>query len=115
MMDKSVRAYLMGLAALALPSAAAAAVGGALWIAAVSGAVAVLWWSLYFLRLRYSRSENMLCIESGLVFRRKRVVYEENILWVTKLTLLRSRRAVASVLHTAGGWIVIFSDFSTLR
>lgn len=114
-MKKSRSAYIIVLAVLLLISGAATIVGGiALALSAACGALAV-WWSIYYLRLRYRVIQDVIYVQSGLIFRRTREIPIDSILWVTRLELPLSRRAIASVLHTAGGWIVIFNDFSTMR
>lgn len=111
-MKKSVRAYYLVLVVILSPIIIAA--GWELqWLFSAVVFVLALWWSVYFLRLRYTYTDGILRIESGLFFRRVREIQSDNILWVTRVELLFSRRASASVLHTAGGVIVIFCEFST--
>lgn len=114
-MKKSVGAYTSVAAPLIGVAAVCAALGGAAWVIGVVAAGAAIWWSVYFFRLRYSVVQGVVYVHSGLIFRRLREIPTANIQWVTRLELPRCRRAVASVLHTAGGWIVIFADFSTMR
>ena len=114
-MRKNNCGYYIITAALLLIASAAALIGGVAWTITVSAVALVIWWSVYFARLRYSLIQDVIYVHSGLIFRRTREIPVGSILWVTRLELLPHRRAIASVLHTAGGWIVIFNDFSTKR
>ena len=92
---------------------ASALIAGYLWVVAAAAAMLHLLWSVYYFRLRYTIRDNTLFIDSGLLFRRQRAIPLDNMLWQTVIMVPFSRRAIATVIHTAGGWVVIFAELST--
>lgn len=90
-----------------------------LWLGAAGAAVFgifLVWWGLYYRRLQYKSENNELIIQSGIVFRKEYHIPRVNILWVTRIGLWLGtdrRAALCTVIRTAGGKAVIFSDYST--
>ncbi len=80
--------------------------------AAVFCILSVIWW-LYYHSLEYTRSNNCIIINSGVIFRRKKILPPENILWKMRLGSPLFRGDFVTVLHTSGGIIILFCDFST--
>ena len=111
-MKKSIIVFLT-LFLLLMFVAALAYIIGLLWMAIVAVALAV-WWGVYFLCIKYTISNNCLVIYSGLLYRKTRKLPIKNILWITYVKPLAACRAAMSLLHTAGGCVVIFADFSTI-
>ena len=111
-MEKRWTAYFLAAAAASAGVIFAAAVG--MYIIAAAGLIFLAWWTLYFCGLEYRRDEDILIVKSGVVFRRTRRVKTTEILW-TKRAVLRvfGENTVYTSLHTAGGSIVIFGEFST--
>ncbi len=73
----------------------------------------VIWWTIYYYRLKYTAIDNTICITSGVFFVRKRFIATGNILWTTRVRVPCFNKVIISKLHTSGGCIVIFGDFST--
>lgn len=87
-----------------------------LWILISSGAAFIILsvlWLLYYYRLEYSRQNGRLIISSGIIFRKHRTLPPENILWEMRLTSPLFHGSAMVVLHTSGGSVVIFGDYST--
>lgn len=93
----------------------------ALWLGAAGTAVFgifLVWWILYYHSLKYNLENNELIIQSGIVFRKEYHIPRVNILWVTRIGLwvgTGRRAALCTIIRTAGGKVVIFSDYSTER
>ncbi len=80
--------------------------------AAVYSIFSVIWW-LYYHSLEYTYSNNDVVINSGVIFRRKKKLPPENILWKMRLGSPLFRGDFMTVLHTSGGRIIMFCVFST--
>lgn len=80
--------------------------------AAVYSIFSVIWW-LYYHSLEYTYSNNDVVINSGVIFRRKKILPPENILWKMRLGSPLFRGDFMTVLHTSGGRIIMFCVFST--
>lgn len=74
--------------------------------------LSVIWW-LYYHSLEYTYSNNNIVINSGVIFRRKKILPPENILWKMGLSSPLIRGDFVTVLHTSGGSIILFCEFST--
>ncbi len=74
--------------------------------------LSVIWW-LYYHSLEYANSNNCIIINSGVIFRRKKILPEGNILWKMRLSSPLFRGDFLTVLHTSGGNAVLFCGFST--
>lgn len=89
------------------------------WLGAVvaaAAAVFVLWWSVYFSLLKYISDNNEIIIHSGIVFRKTTHIPRGNILWVTQVSLSMGKirgKPLLTLIRTAAGSAVIFSDYST--
>ena len=86
---------------------------GSVYITAAAFIILFVIWLLYYYRLEYSISAGTLRISSGLFFRKHRLLPAENILWELRLSLPPFHRTALMILHTSGGRIVIFGDYST--
>ncbi len=73
----------------------------------------IIWWSIYYYSLEYSMHNKTICIKSGVFFQRRRILEINRILWQMRLVLPFCSSAALTALHTAGGTLVIFCDFST--
>ena len=80
--------------------------------AAVYIILSVIWW-LYYHSLEYTYSNNTIVINSGVIFRRRKNLPAENILWKMRLGSPLFRGDLMTVLHTSGGRIILFGGFST--
>ena len=80
--------------------------------AAVYSIFSVIWW-LYYHSLEYTYSNNDVVINSGVIFRRKKILPPENLLWKMRLGSPLFRGDFMTVLHTSGGRIIMFCVFST--
>lgn len=111
-MKKRWAAYFIVSAAAVAVTACTLAAG--MYIIAAAGAVLLAWWTMYYRGLEYRREGDILIVKSGVVFHRTRRVRAADILW-TKRTVLRvfGENTLYNSLHTAGGVIVIFGEFST--
>lgn len=74
--------------------------------------LSVIWW-LYYHSLEYTYSNNIITINSGVIFRRKKNLPAGNILWKMRLSSPLFRGDFLTVLHTSGGRIILFCGFST--
>ncbi len=72
-----------------------------------------LWWGLYYNSLEYIADKNTISINRGVIFKRSIILKTENILWKMRLSIPICKNSALTVLHTAGGTLVIFCDFST--
>ena len=86
---------------------------GSVYITAAAFVILSVIWLWYYYRLEYSISAETLRISSGIIFRKHRLLPLESILWELRLSLPPFRRAAMVILHTSGGRIVIFGDYST--
>lgn len=96
-------AVLCGAAIIFLPAVPAAA-------ACVLLISACAYFALYFFSLKYYVSDNTLYISGGIIFRKTRILPLERVLWRTRLTAPFGSAVLITVLHTAGGGVVIFSE-----
>ena len=67
----------------------------------------------YYYKLEYFLVEKTICIKSGIILRRERIIPLNEILWTTRLFMPFCRTSAVSILHTARGSVVIFGEFST--
>lgn len=81
--------------------------------AAILYLVLIIWWTIYYYRLEYLFAHNTICINSGIFLKRKRVISLERILWTMRLKMPLCKGTALTALHTSGGVVVIFCDFST--
>lgn len=87
------------------------------WVLVPAGILLVILsvlWIVYYYRLEYSVQDGMLVIDSGILFRKRRVLPPDNILWEMRLTSPLFHGAAMVVLHTSGGQVVIFGEYSTV-
>ncbi|MGN0688525.1 MAG: hypothetical protein ACI4KA_10520 [Oscillospiraceae bacterium] len=110
-MTKNYTVYYIVLAVLVIAAVALAEI----IVLSVLITAVIVWWSVYYYTISYKHQDNLLYVNSGVLFRHRREISESKILWITYLYTPASHRAFASILHTAGGWIVIFNEFSTKR
>ena len=73
----------------------------------------ISWWALYYYKLEYMQGETTISIKSGVFFRRERKLKHDDILWTMALKMPMNKGDILTLLHTAGGMIVIFGEFST--
>lgn len=81
-----------------------------------AGVIAILlsvYWSVYYNSLKYTLSNKILKITSGIIFRKHRSIPLSNILWEMRLTSPFFSDSAMTVLHTSGGNAVVFCNFST--
>lgn len=83
------------------------------WIVLISTVLLLFWWCLYYYKLEYSIHNTTISIESGVVFRRKRTLNSDNILWIGKVKPVFCRDAILTFLHTTCGTLIILADYST--
>ena len=81
--------------------------------AAILYSLFIVWWTIYYYKLEYMAGKNTLSIKNGVFFRRKRIIEYNSILWIMRLKMPFNKGVVLTSLHTAGGIVVIFCDFST--
>lgn len=86
---------------------------GSVYITAAAFVILSVIWLWYYYHLEYSISSGTLKISSGIIFRKHRLLPPENILWELRLSLPPFHRTALVILHTSGGRIVIFGDYST--
>ena len=111
-MTKRWTAYFASASASAAAAFFAAAAG--MYIIAAAVTVLLAWWTLYYRRLGYSRCGNILTVNSGVIIRRERRVRASEILWLSRAALrLCGDNTIYTAIHTVGGVIVIFGEFST--
>jgi len=81
----------------------------------LGGLMLLLWvyWVGYYYLLDYTLSENVIYITSGILFKRRRRVPLENILWEMKLTSPLFRGCAMTVIHTSGGITAVFGEILT--
>ena len=107
-------AYFAAAALISSAGIAAVFLGAIPAVAAVSAALAGAWWTAYYRALEYDSCGGILTVKSGVFFRRDRRVRITEILWISRAAVRFFRSsALFTVLHTAGGNIVIFGEFST--
>ncbi len=88
-----------------------------LWMLVPTGTALIILsaiWLLYYYKLKYSVENNVLTADSGIIFRKRRILPPDNILWEMRLTSPLFRGTAIVVLHTPGGQIVIFGHYSTV-
>lgn len=73
----------------------------------------IFWWALYYYKLEYTQGETTISIKSGIFFKRERKLRHDDILWTMALKIPINKGDILTLLHTAGGSIVIFGGFST--
>ena len=113
-MHKNWFVYIAVLILTGLLTAAAGLITVTAFIyAAAAYIAAMIWWTIYYYNLKYLAVDNTICITSGIIFMRTRIVPSSNILWAMSVKLPFSKRAFLTKLHTSGRAIVIFADFST--
>lgn len=96
-------AVLCGAAVIFLPALLS-------WIVCGAVIIACVWFAVYFCTLKYRVADNVLYITGGIIFRRTHILPLERILWRTRVLAPLGSRAILTVLHTAGGAAVIFSE-----
>lgn len=89
----AANAALTGYPVLCGIISAAAAAGEALW-------------TVYFISLKYSYGGGKILIESGIMFRKKRLIYEKSLLMTREISLFGKTAAV--ILYTAAGRTAMF-------
>lgn len=87
---------------LLFPSSAATG-GGALALLSVL-------WLVYYYKLEYDCTDGMIHATSGIIFRRRRTLQPQNILWEQQLCSPLFRGAALTILHTSGGRVVIMGQ-----
>lgn len=65
---------------------------------------------LYYRSLKYYISENRICAEKGIFFRRHQSLPVGNILWQVRIVPPFAREAMVTILKTCGGDVVIFGE-----
>ncbi|MGN1421963.1 MAG: hypothetical protein ACI4XA_01170 [Oscillospiraceae bacterium] len=113
-MKKTWGAYFAAVLLISAAAVLSVFLGAIPAVSAASAALAGAWWTAYYRALEYERCGGILTVKSGVFFRRDRRVRIGEILWISRAAVrfLRSS-ALFTVLHTSGGNIVIFGEFST--
>lgn len=69
------------------------------------------WWSLFYNKLEYLADDKTLCIKSGVVLKRAKLIRRDRILWESRITVPFCKYAVITRLHTACGTVTLLCDF----
>lgn len=70
-------------------------------------AVLSMLWLVYYYKLEYSLADGVIYATSGILFRRRRTLLLQNILWEQQLRSPLFRGAALTVYHTSGGKVVV--------
>ncbi len=73
--------------------------------------VFIIWWSLFYNKLEYRADDKTLCIKSGVILKRAKLIRRDRILWESRITVPFCKCAVITRLHTACGTVTLLCDF----